>query len=501
MNLHQEQAHSGFNRTRLVVLAAVFAVAGLLLLISTSANTTIATLTLQASETHIVTEQEVTVDVVLDTGGEAVNAVETNVQYDPLALEFVGVVPDSNAWDVALDSPESGLVNVVRGTTGGGVTSSNSLVFTLRFKGLTSSIDSSVSLQDSAVVRASDSSDIFGTSNVISVVVDNTAPSVSVAQPFANSVVSGSANVAFNVDDNIEIDRVEVFVDDTSVRILSSEPYSFSLDTTELSDGSHSLSAVAIDIAGNRTQSTDTVFSIDNTAPQATIVSPAAGEEVAGTVDIAVDVSDDNPVTEVVFFVDGEQIGAVQSAPYELAWDSAGATDGSHTISVRATDAPGNVSTDSSVVITVVNVVPVQVEIVTPQSGATVNGDVDVAVFTSGVESIDYVALLQDGVVVATDNTFPYAFVWDSTTLSTGSTAELVARVHAGNEEYASDAVSVVAENYINSDIDEDGTVGLIDLSILISNWKSTDTTRADINRDGVVNVFDLSRLLALWTL
>ncbi len=48
------------------------------------------------------------------------------------------------------------------------------------------------------------------------------------------------------------------------------------------------------------------------------------------------------------------------------------------------------------------------------------------------------------------------------------------------------------------ADINCDGLVNILDMSILLSKWNTTDPT-ADINHDGKVSVFDLSILLSKW--
>jgi hypothetical protein len=49
-----------------------------------------------------------------------------------------------------------------------------------------------------------------------------------------------------------------------------------------------------------------------------------------------------------------------------------------------------------------------------------------------------------------------------------------------------------------NADINKDGTVSILDLSILLSKFNTTDAT-ADLNGDGSVTVLDLSILLTQW--
>ncbi len=49
------------------------------------------------------------------------------------------------------------------------------------------------------------------------------------------------------------------------------------------------------------------------------------------------------------------------------------------------------------------------------------------------------------------------------------------------------------------SDLNRDGKVNLVDFSILLFNWKTSDAV-ADINQDGTVNLTDFSIMLANWT-
>lgn len=49
------------------------------------------------------------------------------------------------------------------------------------------------------------------------------------------------------------------------------------------------------------------------------------------------------------------------------------------------------------------------------------------------------------------------------------------------------------------SDLNKDGKVNLVDFSILLFHWKTSDPT-ADINQDGTVNLTDFSIMLANWT-
>jgi poly(hydroxyalkanoate) depolymerase family esterase len=87
-------------------------------------------------------------------------------------------------------------------------------------------------------------------------------------------------------------------------------------------------------------------------APSITIVGPGEGTEVAGTVTIEADASDDGGVARVEFLVDGMLRGADASAPYTNVWQSANAGEGEHTITAIAYDAFDN-SGEASVTVLV----------------------------------------------------------------------------------------------------------------------------------------------------
>jgi len=95
--------------------------------------------------------------------------------------------------------------------------------------------------------------------------------------------------------------------------------------------------------------------------PTVAVTAPVAGATVSGTaVSVAATVTDGIPVTAAQLVVDGTPVGpAVTQAPYRFSWDSTTVTNGSHALSVQATDGAGGVGTSSPVVITVANPPPV----------------------------------------------------------------------------------------------------------------------------------------------
>jgi hypothetical protein len=80
---------------------------------------------------------------------------------------------------------------------------------------------------------------------------DITAPSVSIVSPANGSSVSGTVSVSVGASDNVGVKSVSLTVDGALISSLSTAPYNFSWNTTNVADGTHSLTATATDAAGN----------------------------------------------------------------------------------------------------------------------------------------------------------------------------------------------------------------------------------------------------------
>jgi hypothetical protein len=94
----------------------------------------------------------------------------------------------------------------------------------------------------------------------------------------------------------------------------------------------------------------------DTTAPTVSISSPSAGTTQSGTVTVTANASDNVAVAGVQFKLDGANLGAEDTAaPYSISWDTAAATNGSHTLTAVARDAAGNTKTATGVSVTVSN--------------------------------------------------------------------------------------------------------------------------------------------------
>src|SRR5207245_320158 len=83
--------------------------------------------------------------------------------------------------------------------------------------------------------------------------------------PANGATVSGTITVTANAADNVGVAGVQFRVDGANVGAEdSAAPYSASFNTTAVANGSHTLSAIARDAAGNRTTSAGVTVSVSN---------------------------------------------------------------------------------------------------------------------------------------------------------------------------------------------------------------------------------------------
>src|SRR5207245_1644162 len=262
----------------------------------------------------------------------------------------------------------------------------------------------------------------------------------SITSPVSGATVGGTTSVTANASDNVGVVGVQFLLDGANLGVEdAAAPYSVSWNTTTASNGSHTLTAVARDAAGNRTTSapvTVTVFN-DTTAPTVTISSPVAGATVTGTITVSASASDHDGVVGGQFQLDGASLGADDTAaPSPISCTTLFRSNGSHTLTAVARDAAGNRTTSAPVTVTVFNdTTAPTVTISSPVAGATVTRSE--ARRAGGADNVGVVGVqfqLDGASLGAEETAAPYSISWNTATASNGShTLTAVARDAAGN--------------------------------------------------------------------
>jgi hypothetical protein len=218
---------------------------------------------------------------------------------------------------------------------------------------------------------------------------DTTSPTVAWQAPGAGATVRGriqgpACQVA--AGDNRGVDRVVFRVDGTTLNTESDAPWNCNFDSTRVSNGGHTLTAVAYDAAGN-SRSASTAVNVanqtapapdptpaptptptpppaptptptpvpagDTTPPSVSWQVPTAGATVRGTIQgsaCEASAADVGGIDRVVMKVDGTTLNTESDAPWNCNFDSTKVSDGSHNLTATAYDAAGNARSASTTV-------------------------------------------------------------------------------------------------------------------------------------------------------
>ncbi len=182
---------------------------------------------------------------------------------------------------------------------------------------------------------------------------DTQAPTVSITVPATNSTVSDWVAVSVDAADNFGVTEVRLYANGHPVGTDTTEPYTFTWDSTLVSDGDSTLTAHAYDAAGNLGQSAAVTVVVENNPaaadtvpPQVTLHSPTDGATVSGNVTLSASATDDVQLSMVSIYVDGQlKCSGVPSV--SCSWNTRKESAGDHSIQAKATDAAGNSATRS----------------------------------------------------------------------------------------------------------------------------------------------------------
>ena len=183
---------------------------------------------------------------------------------------------------------------------------------------------------------------------------------------------------------------------------------------------------------------TAAMSSVDTIPPSVLITSPANNGTVTGTIQVQGSVTDNVGVTKIQFYVDGQLVASAASSPFAISWNTANSANASHTLTVNASDAAGNVGSAFVTVSVsnpiVVDTTPPAATITNPLNGTTVTGVVNITVSATDNVAVAQVSIYVDGVLKCTDATAPYTCSWNTKKVSPGShTITATAWDKAGN--------------------------------------------------------------------
>ncbi len=283
------------------------------------------------------------------------------------------------------------------------------------------------------VGKAYDAAGNVGTSSSASFTVDNNPATTSA------SVTGSSGTITLNATavDTVGVNRVGFYIDGVWVGTDTTSAYSFTVDSTKLVNGTHTLVAKSVDLAGNIGVSAPASFTINNsavdTAPPTNITCAVTGS--SGTLTFTGSAQDNNGISRLGYYVDGAWVASSSIKPtFDATFDSTGLANGSHTLKAYAVDFAGNSAASAPVTFTVSNVASdTTAPVVSSLTVTGTTGSITFQATATDNVKVAKVAYLVDGKQVAALTT-PYTYQFNSVPLVNGThTLQAVAYDLAGN--------------------------------------------------------------------
>jgi subtilisin-like proprotein convertase family protein len=201
----------------------------------------------------------------------------------------------------------------------------------------------------------------LSTEGYVDVVVNNANPVLALVSPSEGDLLQGQSTARAKASAFLPISGVTFRLDgvDRPAGLSGLSGYhEMPIDTAQLGDGEHILSAGASDASGKTVAATGVGFSVDNHPPELGVLWPSEGERVAGEVELGVSASD-LYLSGVDWRLDGGpwQPMTLLDQNYTANLSTGGLAEGLHTVNFLAMDAIGH-RTPGKVTVNVDNSAP-----------------------------------------------------------------------------------------------------------------------------------------------
>ena len=253
---------------------------------------------------------------------------------------------------------------------------------------------------------------------------DSIPPTLTITFPADQSVLSDTVLITAYAFDNVELELVTLYLNDSIVHESKQGPYEFSWMTTNAAeDENHTIRAKAQDLSGNVNYSNTIqvlVDNQDNINPTGALIFPFTGQTLAGEVTIIIEANDNEGVSFVNLYIDGDSVETFDEPPYRYTWDTVDEVDDIiYTIHAHVQDITGNQITLGPINVTidnyeaVDNIAPTGT-IIYPPSASTISGTIDIEVNAYDNVQMGTVDFIIDGSAVASDTVPPYIYTWNT---------------------------------------------------------------------------------------
>lgn len=250
----------------------------------------------------------------------------------------------------------------------------------------------------------------------------NPAPTIRINAPVERDIFVTPASVTINAeadDPNGSVTKVDFYSGNTIIATDNTAPYSFVWNNPPVKVDT--LTAIATDNEGATSTSGPVIIFVSaagNTAPSAAITSPLNNSTFLTPASITINANVTDPTGSIylVEFYNGTTLlGTAISSPYTFIWN--GAPAGSYQLTAKAIDNGGLTATSAAVNITVADPIKPTVSITAPGNNSSYSPPAAITINAEASDAngtITAVEFFNGAVLLATDNSSPYSFLWEN---------------------------------------------------------------------------------------
>ena len=256
--------------------------------------------------------------------------------------------------------------------------------------------------------------------------LDHTPPVVNMTAPTDGATVSNVVTLVAAATDDVHVAGVQFVVDGVNVGAqVTAAPYSINWNTQGVTNGSHTVTAVASDNSGNQATAPAITVMLSNIPPPTiSITAPTNLQPVVGTIIVSAIASSEAGVAGVQFQLDGANLGAEETnAPFTVTWNTRAGTKGIHTLSAIVRDTLGFTNSDTVTVTVSNDWTPPTVSFISPTNGAIVAGIITISAAASDNVAVSNVSFYLDNVytyILGGASVPPYSVVLNTTVFANG---------------------------------------------------------------------------------
>ncbi len=278
---------------------------------------------------------------------------------------------------------------------------------------------------------------------------DTQPPTATLTSPAAGATLSKTVTLSATASDNFGVTQVEFYDGTTLLGTATSAPYSLSWDTRTAANGVHSLTARAYDAAGftGTSPAVSVTLNNDTTPPTVAFTAPAAGATISGSYTVTATATDNVGVTTVELWEGTTRINYDSNAPYSFLWNTRLVPNGSHTLTLKAYDLTGNVSTVDRVVVTDNDLIAPTVALTAPTGGSTLAGTVTFSANASDDHAVTQVVFYVGTLQAGSDTTAPYTLSVNTRGYTNGAKVITAKAYDAAGNVTTSSPVNVTFDN------------------------------------------------------